>query len=131
MIEWSEQHLMIRDMVRRFIDAEVRPKIQEIEFGDVPPYDVLRKLLRTFGIDEMAKAKFAKAKARAEAGQEPRESDEERGESADAMAMRMIPTRADPTRGGDAGHGARAAPMPRARVRFWRAHSESMGAAPK
>ena len=92
MIEWSEQHRMIRDMVRRFIDAEVRPKLEELEHGDLPPYDILRKLLSTFGIDEMARARFAKAKAKAAAGQDTTaESDEERGESAEAMAMRMIP----------------------------------------
>ena len=26
MIEWSEQHLMIRDMVRRFVEAEIKPQ---------------------------------------------------------------------------------------------------------
>jgi len=25
MIEWSEQHLTIRDMVRRFVTAEIKP----------------------------------------------------------------------------------------------------------
>jgi alkylation response protein AidB-like acyl-CoA dehydrogenase len=92
MIEWSEQHLQIREMVRRFIDAEVRPKIEELEHGDLPPYDILRKLLRTFGIDEMARARFERSKAKAAAGlQTAKEDEEDRGESGDAMAMRMIP----------------------------------------
>ena len=30
MIEWSEQHLMIRDMVRRFIDAEIVPNREQL-----------------------------------------------------------------------------------------------------
>jgi len=92
MIEWSEQHLQIREMVRRFIDAEVRPKLEQIEHGDLPPYDVLRKLLSTFGIDEMARARFERSKAKAAAGQPTKDEDEEeRGESGEAMAMRMIP----------------------------------------
>ena len=42
MIEWSEQHLMIRDAMRRFIEAEIKPRLEELEHGDTPPYDVLR-----------------------------------------------------------------------------------------
>jgi hypothetical protein len=41
-IEWSEQHRMIRDAVRRFVEAEVVPRIEELEHGDLPPYDILR-----------------------------------------------------------------------------------------
>ena len=36
MIEWSEQHLMIRDAVRRFIEAEIVPNVEELEHGDMP-----------------------------------------------------------------------------------------------
>ncbi|MCW5893192.1 MAG: acyl-CoA dehydrogenase family protein [bacterium] len=59
MIEWSEQHLMIRDMMRRFIDAEIKPKLDDLEHGDLPPYDILRNLMRTFGLDEVARQRFA------------------------------------------------------------------------
>ena len=44
MYEWSDEHKMIRDAVRAFVEAEVRPKREELEFGDTPPYDVIRKL---------------------------------------------------------------------------------------
>ncbi len=44
MIEWSEQHQMIRDVIRRFIDAEIVPNVEALEHGDMPPYDILRKL---------------------------------------------------------------------------------------
>ena len=54
MIEWSDEHLMIRDAVRSFIEAEIKPNLEELEHGDTPPYDVLRKLYQTFGIDAMA-----------------------------------------------------------------------------
>ena len=53
MFEWSEQHEVIRDMVRRFVEAEVKPRLTEFEHGDTPPYDVLRRMMQTFGIDEM------------------------------------------------------------------------------
>lgn len=51
---------MIRDAVRRFVDDEVRPHIDELEPGDMAPYDILRKLLSTFGMDAMARDRFAK-----------------------------------------------------------------------
>ncbi len=60
MIEWSEQHLTIRDMVRRFVTAEIKPRLTELEHGDLPPYDILRKMMAAFGLDEMARLRFQK-----------------------------------------------------------------------
>ena len=91
MIEWSEQHLMIRDAARRFIEAEIVPNVEELEHGDMPPYDILRKLIRTFGMDELARTRFAKQIEREKSGESsPRKSDgaENRG---DAAAMQLIP----------------------------------------
>lgn len=96
MIEWSEQHRQIRGMVRKFIEAEIVPQREELEFGDTPPYEVLRKMLKTFGIDEMAKARFAadlerEKKGEAKRDKAPQAEGEFRQEAADAAAMRMIP----------------------------------------
>jgi acyl-CoA dehydrogenase len=60
MYEWSESQIMIRDAVRRFLEAEVAPKVEELEHGDLPPYDILRKMYATFGMDEMARERFRK-----------------------------------------------------------------------
>ena len=54
MYEWSEELKMIRDAVRQFVDNEIRPHREELEHGDLPPYDLLRKLYTTFGMDAMA-----------------------------------------------------------------------------
>ena len=51
MFEWSEEQLAIRDAVRRFVEEEVGPHVDELEHGDTPPYEVMRKLYRTFGLD--------------------------------------------------------------------------------
>ncbi|MDT5067531.1 MAG: hypothetical protein QOK02_3686 [Mycobacterium sp.] len=53
MIEWSDTDLMIRDAVREFIDKEVRPHVDELESGELPPYPILRKLFSEFGVDVM------------------------------------------------------------------------------
>ena len=55
---------MIRDAVRQFIDAEVRPRREELEFGDTPPYEVIRTFYRTFGMDQMARDSFARRMVR-------------------------------------------------------------------
>jgi acyl-CoA dehydrogenase len=93
MIEWSETHVSIRDAVRRFVDAEVKPKLQQLEHGDEPPYDVLRKLVAAFGIADMARARFEAELERDKAGKPPRE--EGRGkpspQAGEMMAMQMIP----------------------------------------
>jgi hypothetical protein len=93
MIEWSEQHEMIRDAMRRFIEAEIVPHHDELEHGDLPPYDILRKLYATFGMDELARTRFEKQIARDEKGEPPRapKDDEARSDRGDRAAMTLIP----------------------------------------
>jgi len=97
MIEWSEQHVMMRDMIRRFIDAEIRPNLEALEHGDMPPYDILRKMLRDFGIADAARERFAKQIAREKAatngGEKSGKGEHEAGRmgSADGAAMQLIP----------------------------------------
>ena len=98
MIEWSEMHLAIRESVRRFVETEIKPKIEQLEHGDLLPYDILRKMVATFGMRDMAIARFRaqieKERARVAAGQpatapprEPRANPA----AGDEAAMRMIP----------------------------------------
>jgi alkylation response protein AidB-like acyl-CoA dehydrogenase len=79
MYEWSEEHKMIRDAVRAFVEAEVRPQREELEFGDTPPYDVIRKLYSTFGMDQMARDGFKK-RLEAEATPDTTDDDAVEGE---------------------------------------------------
>src|SRR5438128_10690751 len=92
MIEWSEQHVTIRDMVRGFVTAEIKPRLMELEHGDLPPYDILRKMMATFGLDEMARMRFQKQIEREKAaarGEKLKESRDAR--SAEDVGMRLIP----------------------------------------
>ncbi|MCL4446296.1 MAG: acyl-CoA dehydrogenase family protein [Actinobacteria bacterium] len=68
MYEWSEEQLAIRDAVRRFVDDEVRPRVELLEHGDEPPYGVIRKFYSTFGLDEIARERFAAQLRRKVAG---------------------------------------------------------------
>jgi acyl-CoA dehydrogenase len=60
MYRWSDEQVMLQDAVRRFIDAEIRPHVEELEHGDTPPYDILRKLFSTFGMDQMSRDRFTR-----------------------------------------------------------------------
>ena len=64
MYEWSEMDLAIQDAIRQFVDTEIRPLREEFEFGDLPPYDTIRKLFNTFWIDAMAAESLAKQLAK-------------------------------------------------------------------
>ena len=100
MIEWSEQHLVIQDMVRKFVQAEIVPNLEALEHGELQPYGVMRKLVNTLGVADAARMRYAAMKARAEKEDAARA----RGETlapksdgglalsaGDTMALQMIP----------------------------------------
>jgi alkylation response protein AidB-like acyl-CoA dehydrogenase len=90
MFEWSEEHAMVRDAVRQFVDNEIRPQREELEFGGSAPYDVLRKMFRTFGLDALAREQFKKRIERERMGADAPQGDQERS-SGGGGAMFMIP----------------------------------------
>ena len=75
MYKWGDEQLMIRDAVRQFVEAEIKPNLWDLEHGDLPPYDILRKMYRTFGMDQMARDSFKKRiegeRVAAEGGEAP------------------------------------------------------------
>ena len=60
MYKWSDEQEMVRSVIRDFVDKEIRPNREALEFGDMPPYDVLRKFFATFGMDQMTRDGFTK-----------------------------------------------------------------------
>jgi alkylation response protein AidB-like acyl-CoA dehydrogenase len=83
---------MLRTAMREFCEKEIKPHLDELEHGTTPPYDVLRKLYRTFGMHEMAAASFdariAAEKAAAEGLTEPAD---EGGPRRGGGSLMMIP----------------------------------------
>jgi len=93
MIDWNDQHVLVRDMMRRFIASEIEPNLEALEHGDLPPYDILRRLMRTFGLDEVARQRFGKQIARekaAAAGEAPAAKPSRNGDGNDP-SMQIIP----------------------------------------
>ncbi|HKE13279.1 MAG TPA: acyl-CoA dehydrogenase family protein [Kofleriaceae bacterium] len=69
MFELGEQHAMVGQMVRRWCEANLAPAVPALERGEVQPFDLMRRMARTFGLDAMARAALGKriARMRAEA----------------------------------------------------------------
>ena len=91
MIEWTEQHQMIRDVVRRFVEAEIVPHVEALEHGDLPPYDILRKLFSSFGMDELARARFQKQIEREKRGEAKRDDIGDVVGRGEGVAAQLIP----------------------------------------
>jgi alkylation response protein AidB-like acyl-CoA dehydrogenase len=90
MYEWSDEQLAIRDAVRRFVEDEVKPNVEELEHGETPPYDIIRKLYRTFGLDAMAREATKKAIERKTNGTTAPERAEGGGGGAALMLIPII-----------------------------------------
>jgi alkylation response protein AidB-like acyl-CoA dehydrogenase len=94
MYEWSDEQRMIRDAVRQFVEKEIKPHVEELEHGDLPPYDILRKLFKTFGMSDMARAGAERTIAREKAiaaGEPVEERSGGRGGGGDGGGMTLIP----------------------------------------
>ncbi|CAB4736842.1 MAG: acyl-CoA dehydrogenase [Actinobacteria bacterium] len=93
MYEWSEEQQMVQQAVRDFVDKEIRPHREELEFGEMPPYDLLRKLFKTFGMSDMQRSSFAKriAAEKAAAAGEAVEKGSDGPRDPNSIAFTMIP----------------------------------------
>jgi len=96
MYEWSEGHRQIRGMFRKFIEAEIVPRIDAFEHEGEPPYDVLRKMYQTFGLGEMLMGEWKRRRAKQEqreAGEldESAKKKEPKKRDVNEIAMRAIP----------------------------------------
>lgn len=87
MIEWSETDLMVRDTVRQFVDKEIRPNLDALETGEMPPYPIARKLFSQFGLDVLAAESVKKMLDRERTG-----TAEKRYEASDSDGMGVQPS---------------------------------------
>lgn len=66
---WTDEQLMFREAVRRFVEAEVVPRREDLEHNGLPPYEILRSFYKTFEIGAAALGRFERSLAR-EAGED-------------------------------------------------------------
>ena len=80
----------MRHAVRQFIEKEIVPDLDQYEHEGRPPYDALRKMFATFGIDAAARAGFARRMEREDSG--PAAGGSGGGGGGGDPAMTLIPT---------------------------------------
>src|SRR3954454_20988089 len=68
MFRFTDEQLMVRQMVRKWVEAKLRPANDALERGVELPYDLFRDFMKTFGIPDMVRAAFERKDAAAEGG---------------------------------------------------------------
>jgi acyl-CoA dehydrogenase len=67
MLQFSDEHEMIRKLIRRWTASKLEPKVDALEAGE-PPYQLMRDFATTFGIPDMVRGMFKKLEERAAKG---------------------------------------------------------------
>jgi alkylation response protein AidB-like acyl-CoA dehydrogenase len=73
MYAFSQEHEMIRKVVRKWAETKLAPKVDALEAGE-PPYALMRDLANTFGLPNMVRESFAKMGQHAKEGGGPTRS---------------------------------------------------------
>lgn len=73
MLDFTDEQKMAQKLLRQWTDKELAPHVAKMEKGEILPYDIQRKLIRTFGIDEMVRAQFKKLEESGETKSNPKE----------------------------------------------------------
>lgn len=60
MFELNEQHRLIEKSFRMFCENEIEPNVDAMEKGEMLPYDLIRKMMDTFGLKDMLKDSIKK-----------------------------------------------------------------------
>jgi len=85
MFDFTEEQKTMRKMLRRWVEAELVPHVDALESEAMLPYEPMRKLLRTFGADDMARAAIAKLEKRVASGSEGTAPRDDEGEDGGGM----------------------------------------------
>jgi alkylation response protein AidB-like acyl-CoA dehydrogenase len=56
---FSQEHTMVRGLIRKWAASKLEPRLDALESGE-PPYEVMRDFVKTFGIADMVRGSFAK-----------------------------------------------------------------------
>ncbi len=87
MIDFTDEQKMARQLVRQWAEKELAPLVPKMERGEVLPYEAMRKLIKTFGMDEMVKTAFKKLEDAAKEPSKEQHSGERFGGDAGMMAV--------------------------------------------
>ena len=58
MLGWSEELTEYQGAIRKFVETEVAPLREQLELGDLSPYETMRRYYTAFGIGDAALERF-------------------------------------------------------------------------
>jgi alkylation response protein AidB-like acyl-CoA dehydrogenase len=87
MFQLDEQHRMVQQMVRQWCESQLMPAIPAMEEGREMPFDLMKKMAKTFGLDAMAGAAVKKRIGRLREAEAAPDGGAGAGESALAEGM--------------------------------------------
>ncbi|HKA91890.1 MAG TPA: acyl-CoA dehydrogenase family protein, partial [Haliangiales bacterium] len=58
MFAFSDEHKMVRQMVRKWVNEKLVPVNEALDQNQMLPYDLMRDFARTFGLPDLARAAF-------------------------------------------------------------------------
>lgn len=61
MVEWSQQHQMMRSVLRQWLEKNLEPATPDMEEGRILPFELMRKLYADFGMRETVRAGVERA----------------------------------------------------------------------
>jgi hypothetical protein len=68
MFRFTDEQLMVRQMVRKWVEQKLQPARDALEQNQIQPYALMRDFMTTFGIPNMVRASFEKRAAKTAAG---------------------------------------------------------------
>jgi hypothetical protein len=92
MFDFTDEQKMVRKVLRKWVDANLIPAVDALEEEKALPYDLMRSFIKTFGVDEMARAAMKKIERQAAEGKhdEAGEDDEGAGSMMRDQAMAAL-----------------------------------------
>ena len=60
MFDFTDEQKMVRQMVRKWVEAKLVPAVDDLESEKILPYDLMRNFIDSFGVAELARAAFKK-----------------------------------------------------------------------
>jgi alkylation response protein AidB-like acyl-CoA dehydrogenase len=68
MFAFSDEQKMVRQMVRKWVEAKLAPANEKLEANEILPYDLMRDFAKTFGLPDMVRGAFERTAATAAPG---------------------------------------------------------------
>jgi len=90
MIDFTDEQKMAQRLLRQWTDKELAPEVARLEKGELLPYELQRRLIRAFGMDELVRSRFAAKDETKRGAKDGDDAKEARGGLGDPALMAIV-----------------------------------------